>query len=291
MTRVGVLYQGLPAERPSRTARWVEELGYDSLWVGDHVLSYVDGIAVAAAAGAVTERLTVGTAILLVPLRNPALLARSLATLATELPDRFVLGAGAGGDLPAEFAVVGVETRGRGARMEETVRTVRTALDDGVLLGEPFADRPRRGCPPVWFGGRTSAAAQRVARIGDGFLPYLVTPERYTALCDEIRAATTRPVTFGVDVMVSLGRSREQAWADAQAYRAYGLDDERLRRHTALGTADDVAARLGEFVAAGAEHLVLHVTAPPERKRAQIEELSGLVDRIRDGSAELEETR
>lgn len=291
MTRIGVLYQGLPAERPSRTAAWIEGLGFDSMWVGDHVLSYVDGITLAAAAGAATDRLAIGTAVLVAPLRNPALLARSIATLATELPDRFVLGAGAGGDVPAEFAVVGVDTRGRGARMESTLRTVRTALDEGILLGERFDDRPPHGCPPIWFGGRTEAAVQRAARIGDGFLPYLVTPEQYRALRGRLRELATRPMTCGVDVMVSVGSTREQAWRDAQDYRAYGLDDERLRRHTALGTADDVVARLSEFVTAGAEHVVVHVTAPPARKREQIEELSGLLDRIRSGSVELEESQ
>ncbi len=291
MVKLGVLYQGIDGVRPSEVGRWVEELGYDSIWVGDHVLSYVDGLTTAMALGAATRDVTVGTAILLVPLRHQALLARSLATLAMEMPGRFVLGAGAGGDVPAEFEVLDVPLAGRGARMERTLAAVRATLDDGVLDGHPFAGAPAAGCPPVWFGGRTDRAARRAAELGDGFIPYLVTPAHYAALLDqvaELRAAgprAERPVTRGVDVMVSVAPTVEQARGDSSAYRAYGLDDEQLRRHTVLGTPDEVVAGLAAFVERGAEHLILHVTAPPQRKRDQIALLATCLDPVRSLSA------
>jgi alkanesulfonate monooxygenase SsuD/methylene tetrahydromethanopterin reductase-like flavin-dependent oxidoreductase (luciferase family) len=286
MVKLGVLYQGIPDARPSEIGRWVEELGYDSIWVGDHVLFYVDGLTTAMALGAATRELTVGNAILVVPLRNPALLARSIATLAMEMPGRYVLGAGAGGDVPAEFDVVDVPLAGRGARMDRTLTTLRTALDDGTLDGHPF-ERPVQGCPPVWFGGRTDRAARRAADMGDGFIPYLVTPQHYARLLEQVAELrdgsprSDRPLTRGADVMVSVAPTREQAWADAQAYHAYGLDDEQRRRHTVFGTPEDVAEGLAAFVEHGAEHLILHVTAPPDRKRAQIELLASCLDAIR----------
>lgn len=287
MVELGVLYQGIDGARPSEIGRWVEELGYDSIWVGDHVLFYVDGLTTAMALGAATRELTVGTAILLVPLRQPALLARSLASMAMEMPGRFVLGAGAGGDVPAEFEVVDVPLAGRGARMERTLATVREALDDGVLDGHPFEGAPEGGCPPVWFGGRTERAARRAAELGDGFIPYLVTPRHYETLLEqvaELRAAgprAGRPLVRGVDVMVSVAPTVEQARRDSADYRAYGLDEEQLRRHTVLGTPDDVVAGLAGFVERGAEHLILHVTAPPDRKRDQIALLATCLDRVR----------
>jgi alkanesulfonate monooxygenase SsuD/methylene tetrahydromethanopterin reductase-like flavin-dependent oxidoreductase (luciferase family) len=287
MLKVGVLYQGLPDVRPSQVGSWVESLGYDSIWTGDHVLSYVDGIALAMALGAATQRLTVGNAILLVPLRNPALLARSLATLEMEMPGRYVLAAGAGGDVPAEFEVTGVELAGRGARMDEMLRTVRTALDDGNLGGHEFKERPTRGCPPIWFGGRTERAARRVAESGDGFIPYLVTARHWVALMEQVGSLRARgpraghPFARAADVMVSVRERHEDARADAFSYRAYGLEESQIERHTALGTPDEVIEHLAAFVDAGVEHLVLHVTAPPDTKRDQIELLSSCIDTLR----------
>ncbi|GAA1505714.1 LLM class flavin-dependent oxidoreductase [Nocardioides humi] len=285
MVQVGVLYQGIAGMRPSAAGRWVEELGYDSVWVGDHVLFYVDGLTTAMALGSGTERITVGNAILLVPLRDPALLARALVSIQSEMPGRYVLGAGAGGDVPAEFEVTGRSLAGRGRRMEETLANVREAFA-GTILGEEF-DAAGTTCPPFWFGGRTPRAAARAATIGDGFIPYLVTPAHYADLLEQVGSARAagpraeRPWTRGLDVMVSVGTTGEQAWRDAEAYRAYGLDDDQLRRHTVLGTLDDVAAGLRRFVEVGAEHLILHVTAPADRKTEQIELLASILDTIR----------
>jgi alkanesulfonate monooxygenase SsuD/methylene tetrahydromethanopterin reductase-like flavin-dependent oxidoreductase (luciferase family) len=287
MMQVGVLYQGLPPARPSDIGRWVEDLGYDSIWVGDHVLFYVDGLTTAMALGAGTQRITVGNAILLVPLRNPALLARSLATMALEMPGRYVLGAGAGGDVPSEFEVTGAKLKGRGARMERTVASLRAALDEGTLDGHDFGDRPDAGAPPIWFGGRTDRAALRAATIGDGFIPYLVTPSQFSPLVaqvEEARAAGPRahlPFTAGVDIMMSIEDTYEKALEHALAYRAYGLDEDQIKRHTIIGTPDDAVEGLARFAEHGARHVIAHVAAPPTAKRDQIERIGALLDDVR----------
>ena len=153
-------------------AQTAEALGYDSVWVGDHVLWHVfwpEPLALLSAASAVTESVALGTGVLLAALRRPAALAKQTATLQWLSGGRFILGVGAGGEFPAEFAASGVPLERRGARLDATLEALR-----GLWSGEPVtmhsevidvdqavldvAPEPRI---PIWVGGRSAAALRR----------------------------------------------------------------------------------------------------------------------------------
>lgn len=149
-------------------ARRAEELGFDGLWVIEHLLAapalyavaWHDPFAVLAHVAAVTERVRLGTAILVLPLRHPVMVAREVATLDYLSGGRFVFGVGTGWD-EREFAAIGVPLKERGARLDEGLAIVRRLLTEPAVThrGRFFAfeevtiePRPPR-MPPVWIAG------------------------------------------------------------------------------------------------------------------------------------------
>jgi probable F420-dependent oxidoreductase len=116
-----------------------EDLGFDSLWATDHLLHgsvfygvpWLDPLLSLSFAAAVTDRVRLGTSILVIPTRHPVTLAKDISTLAALSGDRFILGAGTGWD-PREFEAMGVHKRDRGARTDESL-----TLIDRLLGGEP----------------------------------------------------------------------------------------------------------------------------------------------------------
>jgi probable F420-dependent oxidoreductase len=178
-----------------------EDLGYDSLWLFDHLVTpvdlastypytpdgsylftvdqpFFDALGTLAVLAGATQRVTLGTAVM-VPTLRPALpLARTLATFDALCGGRLAMGFGAGW-MREEFEIVGVDPRTRGRRLEEQVAALRTAWGSDVSSfdGEFFhwpesglLPRPHQGrAIPILIGGHSDRAIDRAARIGDGW--------------------------------------------------------------------------------------------------------------------------
>src|SRR3990170_4835053 len=122
--KFGVNLWPLPLEQAER----VEELGFDSLWTSEHMLFYVpmfDAVTVLAAFAARTKRLLLGSAVLLLPLRHPTVLAKEVASLDIISNGRIILGAGVGGEFAREFVACGVPLSERGPRTDESIQVMR----------------------------------------------------------------------------------------------------------------------------------------------------------------------
>lgn len=158
-----------------------ERAGFDSVWVSEHHFlddSYAPSLLVLAAAIAqATERVEIGTGVLLAPLYHPLRLAEDAATVDLISGGRLVLGIGAGWRAE-EFDVLGVGLDERAARMRETVAVLRGAWGDGAFTfsGKHHRFENVNVTPkpahhiPIWLGGFAPAAIKRAGRIGDGFL-------------------------------------------------------------------------------------------------------------------------
>src|SRR5579862_3986350 len=236
MTRCGVL---LPSFDPFRTgggypvvaaARLAEQLGFDAVWVGDHLACPAPGLDATiclAAAAACTQRVSLGFSVMLLGLRQPAWTAKQLVSLDRLSGGRILLGVGVGGEFPAEFAATGVPLRERGARVDETLEvlgdlvTGRAIEHRGATLSlsvaglEPALDQ----APPVLIGGRGEPALRRAARFGDAWLPMWLTPQRLSEraerlfeLADEYgRPRPSLALLVGVHVDDDLSAARAQA--------------------------------------------------------------------------------
>jgi alkanesulfonate monooxygenase SsuD/methylene tetrahydromethanopterin reductase-like flavin-dependent oxidoreductase (luciferase family) len=138
----------LDARGGRETTARIESLGFDSLWVGDHVafpLPILDPLLQLAQAAAWSERLLLGTSVYLLPLRHPTLVAKQVATLDLLCDGRLVFGVGLGGEFPLEYAACNVPLRERGSRISEAIPLLKR-LWSGEPTGGPGPHYP---FPPV----------------------------------------------------------------------------------------------------------------------------------------------
>ncbi|MFF0014493.1 LLM class flavin-dependent oxidoreductase [Streptomyces sp. NPDC005374] len=270
-------------------ARRAEELGFDSVWVGDSLIARprLDPLTLLAAAAAVTTRLTLGTAALTAALRHPLIGAHTVASLDHVARSRLVLGLGAGFPVPEteeEFDAVGTEFATRVGRLDETVALWRTAWNSTRAgTSQDFFGRywkadglhrlpppHRAGGPPLWLAGSdTPAVLRRVARYYDGWLPFLPSAEQYATAWRRIgdhMAESGRPdgsVTPALYATLTPDADRAAARRELDHYlrRYYGrpLDAMASLQAYGWGSPADCAEWLAEYVSAGARHLVLRV--------------------------------
>jgi probable F420-dependent oxidoreductase len=174
-------------ERVVAVADAAAELGFDSVWTSEHVIvprdvgddyaQSLDSLQTLAWIGARHERLGLGTSVLILPLHNPFLLARSAAALQQLSGGRFRLGVGVGWN-EAEFRFVGVPWEDRGARADEQLRLIRALwAGETSFQGErwsfedasfgPLPDPP----PEIWIGGRAKANLRRAREVGGAWHP------------------------------------------------------------------------------------------------------------------------
>lgn len=183
-------------------AQKAESFGLDSVWLGDSVLAKprLESFTTWAAVLTATERVKVGTAVMLAALRHPVMLAQSLATLDCMFPGRVLPGLGVGRtDLKFEFETLGVPLNERARRFTETVEIVKRLMMEaeadykgkyfsfqGVVL-EP---RPSTfGGPPIWISSNlVDSGLRRVARLADGWITNSITSDLYRQCWEKILA-------------------------------------------------------------------------------------------------------
>lgn len=285
------------AER-QRIVRRAEDVGLDHVAVGDHVSFYVgagfDGLIGAAAVLAASEQLAVNTAIYLLPLRHPVLVARQLADLARLAPGRVILGVGIGGEDPHELEICGVDPKTRGRRMDECIPIVR-----GLSTGKPFdfdgeffhLDQaqiiPAPAEPvPIVVGGRSDAAIRRAGRLGDGWFGVWVSARRYgealNAMRDEAAEAGRGDVvwTNALNVWCGVGKSADEArsYVAPAMESFYQLPYERFEKWSPAGTPEELADFLAPYVQAGCT--LFNLIACGESAEAEIEAVARVRARL-----------
>lgn len=267
-----------------REAARIEALGYDSVWTSEHIFFYFptfDALNTLAAAAALTSRIQLGTAVMLLPLRPAALAAKETTTVDVISGGRLVLGIGVGGEYPKEFEAVGVPVKQRGSRTDEAIDVLRRLWnEDSVtfegrytkLSGVTLQPKPvQPGGPPLWIAGRSKAAVRRAGLLGDGYLPYLFSPDRYRDSLAEVRRvaeeASRDPnaIDTGLYQFICLAGSYEEAKraAAADLSMRYNQPFENIvDKYVVMGTAEDCARRLADFAEAGARHMLLVPITP-----------------------------
>jgi probable F420-dependent oxidoreductase len=266
-----------------------EQLGFDSAWAGDAPFSRprFDPLTLLAAVAARTDRLTVGTAIVLPVLRNPLLFAHAVATLDRVADGRLVLGVGAGW-VQSEFDALGARFDQRVGRLLETIEICRTLWRrsseadqqpakfegrywsfDSIRL---FPAPTRREGPPVWLGGSSEGTIRRAAAHFDGWFPNAPSPEAFAEGWSKLRdQAGDRDVTPALYVTVNINPNARTAEEETAQYVLdyYGIPLEIMRRGQAYYTGDAAgcAHMLKAFIDAGVSHLAVRFsTLHPERQ-------------------------
>ena len=272
--RIGLMIpSGLPDWDQATTRAFLggaAEAGIDHVCCADHV-SFgpgvgFDGLVQASALAALHPSLRIYCGLYLLPLRHPVLVARQLADIERSAPGRLTLGVGIGGEDRHEIEICGVDPATRGARMDECLTVLRELLTGQPVtfhgtffdLDEAVIVPPAPGIPII-VGGRSDAAIRRAGRLGDGWLGIWNSPRRFAAAVEMAAGEAARagraapPGRHAMQVWCGFADTREAARASlAPAMEAfYGLPFERFERYCPYGTADDVAAFLAPYAAAG----------------------------------------
>jgi probable F420-dependent oxidoreductase len=208
----------------AEVARTAEALGYESIWVGEHPVlvdpqvppsplppdaEMLDPVPVLAYAAASTSRILLGTGIVILPLRNPLILAKQLASVDVLSRGRLLVGIGVG-YVPGEYDAIGVPFHTRGKRADEWIDALRTVWrDDQPELRGDFISfggiqsrpRPRRpGGPPILASGMSTAARRRAVARADGWYGFFQDLSATEAAIAELRRLhdeVDRPAELG----------------------------------------------------------------------------------------------
>jgi probable F420-dependent oxidoreductase len=267
--------------------RVIEDAGFDSLWLSEVIASHSpDPVAALGFAAAVTTRLKLGTSVLVVPGRPPALLAKTMATLDLLAGGRFLPIIGLGTVHDDEQQAFNVDRADRGAWLEEAVPLIRRLwAEDSVihhgsrfrLDGLSLPLRPARPLP-IWLGGRARRELQRVGRLGDGWLASFATPGEVAAGIEVVRsaaAAADRSIDddhYGVLLLYALRRPGPQVSEFLRWRRPELTPDQALP----VGGAA-IRQRLADYVGAGASKFILVPADRPASWRAELAELAEAV--------------
>ena len=225
-----------------RAAIQAEDLGFDDVWVSEHIIVPKDGgyppspnfwdpVLTLTWAAAATSRVRLGTSVLVLPLRHPLPLAKELATLQNLSGGRLILGAGVGW-LEAEFDALGVPFKERGRRMDEGIAMMRAVWSQDPVTFESkwisakiesMRSQPQPVVPiPIWIGGSSDAAVKRALRL-DGWHGSRVAPDKAADLVKRFRAE--RPgEDFTISIRVNCNAGNVGGMRDAlAAYRDAGI--------------------------------------------------------------------
>jgi probable F420-dependent oxidoreductase len=225
-----------------RHARQAEDLGLSDIWVSEHIIVprkqfprsplFYDPILTLTWVAAVTERVRLGTSVIVLPMRHPLPLAKELATLHNLSDGRLILGVGVGW-LEAEFAALGVPFDERGRRMDEGIAMMRavwsqdpvsfeakyipSVIKDMTMLPQPISQIP------MWHGSRSEAAHRRTVRIGDGWHGSQLTPAEAAPVIQRLRRDRPEP-SFTISVRSHWnGRDVGEMKERVAAYREVGV--------------------------------------------------------------------
>ncbi|HEX2154071.1 MAG TPA: LLM class flavin-dependent oxidoreductase [Acidimicrobiia bacterium] len=276
-------------------ARRAEELGFDSVWVRDHLVfepheefesanrEFYEPLTVLTAIGAVTERITLGTATL-IPYRHPLVTAFTLASMTHMVGPRIIAGWGAG-TFDHEFEAVGMGGIFRPELVESNARISKLVFeqDDASYQDEHFSfenvslyPKPA-GDIPFWYGGATPASARRAAEYCDGWIPGRITFKTIEKRVEAMRRIVEengRPMpTVGVVPPTTIAETEEEAWAGTSVEGLLQWANERgkwwvkppsgrfetaadIEGSLIAGTPDQVVEQTLRFENYGVEHLV-----------------------------------
>lgn len=273
------------AERFAGFVDALEARGFDSLWLSERLTTVAPDplIALAVAAGR-TRRLKLGTSVLVVPGRNPVVLAKELASLDRLSGGRLLPAVGLGAPVPAEHRAFGVDRAARAGLFDEAVTLMRRLWteDDVHHDGEHFhvdgvtlLPRPVQAPIDVWLGGTAPSELRRTGRLGDGWLPSFTVPaevEAGWATVNRVAAEHDRaldPEHLGVLVLYAR-RALPDAIAKVIGARRPQLDPHEV---VAVGV-DGLRRQIERFIGVGASKFVVVPLADPEDWDAELTELA-----------------
>src|ERR1700722_5575305 len=260
----------------------VEALGYDSVWVWDHILlgvepnfPIIDSLTALTGIAARTSRLKIGTGVLVLPLRNPVTLAKQLSSMDQLSEGRLIMGM-ASGWYKREFDAVGVPYEKRGKIMDENLTILKRFWTEDMVQGEygchkipagvMFPKPMQKPRPPILIGGYVDRVLQRAAVAGAGWLTYFYRAESFAKSWAKIRDFATEggkdPATLlnAAQLPIRIGKSRAEIESGMMEWLGkewdYASWSDSTKDSAILGTVDECVAQLKAHLAAGVQKII-----------------------------------
>lgn len=289
-TREVVMAQDIPdCHQIIDLAERAEAFGFDSVWAGDSILARprLEALTTLAAVAARTQRVKLGTAVFLSALRHPVTLANETANLDLLSAGRLILGLGIATKskpVQQEFTACGIDFSRRISIFEEGVSVMRRLWTEPSVTfdGRYFQLQDVRlglhpvqpSGIPVWLAGSVDAAYRRILRLADGWFPNPASPQAFTAGWERIQSLAQevgrdsrnlhRCVYTTLNINDNVTQAEDEMKAFIEGY--YGVAYETMvgRQSMCAGTAAHCVAWLNDFIAAGAQSVVIRFGAPDQ---------------------------
>lgn len=274
--------------------RCVEDCGFEYLTTGEHIVFHrpiLEAISALGYAAACTKKIKLVPSTLILPLRHPTMVAKSFASLDVLSKGRVTLTVGVGGDYPREFHACDVPMNERGQRATEAIEIMRKywtgerfsyngkifQLEDVDMMPLPVQE----GGPPIWVSGRSKPALRRAALLGDGWNPYMYSPE----LCRESffdvknvaeEAGRELPKDYAFSCFIycamddDIEKARREGIADLE-YRYKQPFDKLIDKYCAYGPPARIAETISKYIEAGANNILIGLTMPEDRRQEYTE--------------------
>jgi probable F420-dependent oxidoreductase len=260
----------------------MEQLGFDSIWVWDHVLLGVDpnfpiieSLTLLTAIAARTKKIKLGTGILVLPLRNPVILAKQLGSMDLLSDGRLLMGM-ASGWYRREFDAVGVPFERRGKIMDENLEILTRFWTENMVKGEFTNHKIPAGVmypkpiqkprPPILIGGYVDVVLKRAAISGDGWLTYFYRPEGFAKSWAKIRNFAKEggkdpdSLLNASQLPIRIGKSRTAIESEMMEWLGkewdYASWSESTKDSAIIGTVDECVSQLKEHLAVGVQKLI-----------------------------------
>lgn len=259
----------------------VEELGFDSLWVWDHMLlgvepnfPIIDSLTTLTAIAARTSKIKLGTGILVLPLRNAVALAKQLSSMDQLSQGRLVMGM-ASGWYKREFDAMGIPFEQRGKIMDENLDIMRRLWSEPSVTGNyvrhniskaVMYPKPAQPQIPILIGGYVDRVLQRAATAGDGWLTYFYTPEGFTKSWAKIQnfakdaGKDPSKLLNASQLPIMIGKSRQAVEADMMDWLNKEWDfpehSDCTRDSAIMGSVDECVEQLKAHLAVGVQKII-----------------------------------
>ncbi len=266
-----------------RVALAADRLGFHSVWTTDHIVvpeentdpygRVFESLTMLAMLAMLTQRVKLGASVLVLPMRNPILAAKQIATIDVASGGRMIVGLGVGWN-EKEYRNLGANFHDRGKRLDEDIQLLRTLwsnenasfqgkytqLDHAMSSPLPAQD----GHLPIWIGGNGESAWRRVAQLGDGWHATGPSPEEMAAGAKRLRELNpSKRLVISARVAIDFNPNTSPTYQ----YRGN-------TRYRVTGSPTAIRARLSEYAQAGVELMALVFPDDPSTRMAQIEQFA-----------------
>ena len=248
-----------------------EELGFDSIWVSDHIVIpnshkgfgevFYEPFVTLAYVSSITEKISLGTSVIILPYRNPLVLAKMISTLDVLSEGRLLLGVGVGW-LKDEFEALSVPYTDRGSRTDEHLEAMKVLwtrkhpkfngkfykFSNISFFPKPF----QKPYPPIWIGGNSKRAIERAARSGDGWHAVGLTPEEMKYKSKYLMGLVKNRNKRKSEFVISL---RKNLQVIGPIERDRKIDERELLR----ASPEKIAKSIEKYAESGVSHVVFQV--------------------------------